>query len=207
MVKVGSLALLMVLVTSCGLIAEQPLENQSPDAATGAALTPNEDAGPCSPADASEGIVWSDPSSDSASSVSADWVAAQCARAACSPVAVTSTSAMQTILTRSWARCSSLGLFHVPHDGIQINADGTYAFLAWSGASLIPESGDTYAGTVEYVDTSAINGKPTIQVNFESPPEDAGRGFIVSDPQIDADPPLLTIDNNGVETYRYLALP
>jgi hypothetical protein len=213
-VSVRGLASSIVLLSACGA---QSLQSQPPGPSTGDAAV-RADGGQClrnfsNPtvwSDASgwsDASVWSDGSTDGAAPVSPDWIAAECHRPGCSPLMVTSVSMMQTTLTRRWGRCSELGLFHLPHDGIQINADGTYVFLAWSGGALLPESGDGATGLVEYLDTSAINGKPTIQVNFLTGPLDAGGWEVVSDPEVNDDPPILSINNNGVETYHYLALP
>ena len=91
---------------------------------------------------------------------------------------------------------------------MQINADGTYVFLAWSAGALVPEVGDAHDhGGIEYIDTSAINRRPAIQVDFDAGSIDAGIGGVGSFPDFYEDPPIFSFNNNGVETYRVLALP
>ena len=227
MVNGARLALSTVILTACGLACQRSLETGPRDATVNGALTPGQgatptpalDAAACGLRDAGDTWIyatadqvasfgWNGAGTDAATSVSSDWVAAQCARATCSPLKATSISDSQKLLVRRWARCSSLGPFHTPEDGIQINADGTYVFLAWSGGALVPEAGDPYdVGRVEYIDTSAFNGRPAIQVDFDAGPEDAGIGGIGSFPDFYVDPPIMSYNNNAVETYRFLALP
>jgi hypothetical protein len=232
-VNVGRLAFSTVILMSGGLACERSLESAARDAAMNGAVTPvadgspapnqdaapapAKDAGPCGFVDA--GDTWSYATADQVASfgwndagattlVSPEWIAAQCARSTCFPLKATSIGDSQKLLVRRWARCSPLGPFHTPEDGIQIKADGTYTFLTWSAGALIPETGDVYdVGRVQYIDASAFNRRPAIQVDFDAGPGDAGIGGIGSFPDFYLDPPIFSFNNNGVETYRFLALP
>jgi hypothetical protein len=196
--------------------ASTPVEDAASTPVQDAASTPVQDGGGCGVQDA--GDAWNYLSAEQVASfgwndagtvtlVSPAWVAVQCARTTCSPRKAASVGDTQKLLVRRWARCSPLGPFHTPEDGMQINGDGTYVFLAWSAGALVAEVGDTYVGRVEYLDTSAFNGRPAIQVDLDAGPGDAGLGGIDSFPDFYQDPPIMSYNDNGVETYRFVALP
>jgi len=128
-------------------------------------------------------------------------VAAQCQIPPGDRLQLDSIGAMRAALQRTWAHCSDPGLFHRPQDGMVIDANDRFAFLAWSNGNLVRLAGLDNEGTVQYLDTSAMNGRPTIQVNFVS---DLGN-TIISRPVVSNVPRTLIIDNMGIETYTYTA--
>jgi hypothetical protein len=110
---------------------------------------------------------------------------------------------MRQGLVRRWILCTADGLLgdgSQSEAGIEIEAGADrYHALSRDAAGQLVRSG--YQGALEYVDTSSINGRPMVQVNFST-----NRGVtITSHPVITADPAYLIINNNGVREYRYLA--
>jgi hypothetical protein len=126
--------------------------------------------------------------------------APQCQRPPGAAVMPGTIQAMRQALSRRWLRCSPLGLFgEAEVAGLEISTDDRWYYLVRNAQGQLVRSSDGLP--VSYLDTSSFNGRPTIQVNFES-----GRGTIISHPVITADPTWVIINNNGVQEYRYVAV-
>jgi hypothetical protein len=135
--------------------------------------------------------------------ISVSMAEALCARPAGVRLVVASVDAMKSVLHGAWVLCPGPGLFHQPQAGIVIDASDRYAFLAWSGDNLVAQRGLDNEGTVEYLDTSTLNGRRTIQVNFVS---DLAVSIDAAPPVISDHPRIMLINNEGVETYTYAAI-
>jgi len=112
--------------------------------------------------------------------------------------------AMKDTIRRSWALCSGQGIFAHAQAGITIGGDDRWAFLVWSGDHLVATTGLDNEGTVEYIDTSAMNGRPTIQVNFVN---SYGWMFPVAPPTISDVPRMMVMTTMVVEPITYVAVP
>jgi hypothetical protein len=81
-------------------------------------------------------------------------------------LAVNTIADMRAILLGSWALCSGPGIFSHAQAGISIKANDRWAYMVWSGDQLTALTGAENEGAIEYIDTSEMNGRPTIQVDF-----------------------------------------
>ena len=104
-------------------------------------------------------------------------------------LAVNSVADMQAILPGAWALCSDEGIFSHAQGGLYITPNDRWAYLAWSGDQLAVLSGLDNEGSLEFVDTSEMNGRPTIQVNFVN---DLG-WTVIALPVISDQPRMMTI--------------
>jgi hypothetical protein len=130
-----------------------------------------------------------------------DWIAAQCAPMPGERLAVNSIAEMQTTIRRRWAACSSPGLFDSSQEqGIEIGADDRYAFLAWSGDTLVRQTGLENEGSVTYDDIGTYAGWRTIQVDFNSDAET----FLPTDPVLSDNPRFMLLGD--LAAVKYLAL-
>jgi hypothetical protein len=103
-------------------------------------------------------------------------------------------------LTRVWVLCSALGLFRKLQAGVEVRSTGEFALLAWDQTGRLRRlAGMENEGTWTMIDTSAMNGRPTFQVNYSM------SGTIYSFLSV-TDNGMLIIDNNGVDRYRYVDL-
>jgi hypothetical protein len=103
-------------------------------------------------------------------------------------------------VSRRWLRCSKDDLTTGNSAGLEITADDHYYALERRPDGTLARS-PGFAGSIEYLDTSSVNGRPTIQLNFTH-----GGGTIISQLVISQAPVFLLIDNEGVYFYRYRAL-
>jgi hypothetical protein len=126
--------------------------------------------------------------------------APECQGAPGSAVTPGTISAMRQALSRRWVLCSPQGLFGGDQleGGIEIVADDRYYRLGRNAQGGLERNGPR--SELSYIDTSSFNGRPSIQVNF------AG-GSIISHPVLTVAPAWLIINNNGVQEYRYVAVP
>jgi hypothetical protein len=95
----------------------------------------------------------------------------------------------------TWLLCSDLGLFRTPQAGVYIGPDHKYVFLEKRNGRLVLKSGLDNKGRLEFWGD---------QVNFVS---DLERWIFVSPPLFTDDPRILTINNGGVERYKYWRVP
>jgi hypothetical protein len=118
-------------------------------------------------------------------------------------VAIETIDASRAALQGRWLLCSDLGLTHERQEGMEIVGDRFALLRRTASGTLAAVRGAESEGSLEFIDTSLQNGRPTIQVNFVL---DEG-GTVISTPLHTSDPETLTINNNGVFEYRYVRSP
>lgn len=80
----------------------------------------------------------------------------------------TTEAEFRTVMTRAWLLCQAPSFFGTDDAGLEIRADGRWSKLTrTSNGSLARAGGWGNEGTWDTVDTSAMNGRPTFQINFQ----------------------------------------
>jgi len=115
-------------------------------------------------------------------------------------LAVNTIADMRAILLGDWALCSGPGIFSHAQAGISINPNDRWAYTVWSGDQLTALTGLDNEGSIEYIDTSEANGRPTIQVNFVN---DAG-WTAITNPIISDQPRMMVIASDPAASTIYL---
>jgi hypothetical protein len=108
----------------------------------------------------------------------------------------------QQLIVRRWLLCGQTSTFGTTEAGLDIAADGSwYKLVSGADGSIERATGFDRQGTWEIIDTSAMNGKPTFQLNLSI----FGSGTVIVTPQFAADPLKTRLNNNGVFVADYLA--
>jgi hypothetical protein len=102
----------------------------------------------------------------------------------------------------TWLVCSTPTVFGTTEDGLLISPDGHWAKLERTASgTLTALSGWGNEGTWQVLDDSAMNGKPTYQLNLAID----GRGTVITVPTISlSSPERIRLDNNGVFQADYV---
>lgn len=103
----------------------------------------------------------------------------------------------------TWLLCSSPSFFGTSEVGLQIDGNGNWAKLTRDSAGrLVRAAGDKDSGTWSVVDTSAMNGRPTYQVNFEI--SAIGRTAIAAPVDFAKAVTRMRLNNNGAYVTDYV---
>lgn len=124
------------------------------------------------------------------------------------PYAPASEAEFRTVMTRAWVLCGTPSVFGTNEDGLEIRADGRWSKLYRNYfGSLVRGTDPSDRGTWETFDTSAMNGRPTFQLNLNV---DEGGG-VITIPAFAAgrhgDVSKVRLANNGVFVADYLPAP
>lgn len=133
-----------------------------------------------------------------------DEAAALCAPALGQKLPTGTIAEMKAALPGAWVLCSAQGIFTRPQAGIYIGPNDRWALMTWSGEQLVVQRGLDYEGSLEYIDTSEMNGRPTIQVNFVN---EYAWTFIAAPPTFSDEPRMMVLTTNVVSPMRYAAGP
>ena len=83
------------------------------------------------------------------------------------PYAPATEAEFRTAMIGAWLLCAEPSFLGTAEAGLEIRADGRWTKLASApGRGLVRLGGTGNEGTWETVDTSAMNGRPTFQINF-----------------------------------------
>jgi hypothetical protein len=97
-----------------------------------------------------------------------------------------------------WVACSQPSIFDTHDAGLEIDANGEFEKLIRdSSGQLAATSGYQNSGTWTATDSSAMNGRPTFQIDFAL----AGNGGFSTVPQFAGT--TMRLDNNGSHSTRY----
>ena len=113
-------------------------------------------------------------------------------------------ASMRAVLPGAWVLCSGQGIFARAQAGIYINDNDRWAYMAWAGDQLVVQQGLDNEGSLEYIDTSAMNGRPTIQVKFVN---EYSWTFMAAPPTISDKPRMMVMTTNVISPIVYAAVP
>lgn len=130
--------------------------------------------------------------------------AALCALALGQKLPVGTIAEMKATLPGAWVLCSEQGIFSRAQAGLYMGTNDRWALMAWSGEHLVVQRGLDYEGSLEYIDTSEMNGRPTIQVNFVN---EYSWTFIAAPPTFSDEPRMMVFTTNVVAPMIYAAVP
>jgi hypothetical protein len=100
-----------------------------------------------------------------------------------------------------WLLCRTPSVFGTNEQGLEISPDGSWFKLALDSAGLlVARRGWGNEGTWAAVDTSAMNGPGTYQLNLKID----GEGTVVTMPVFSSGPPKMRLSNEGVYTADYV---
>ncbi len=109
----------------------------------------------------------------------------------------------RTAVARVWLLCQAPSFFGGREAGVEINADGTWSKLEWkANGTLVRAAGRGNEGAWRAVDTSAMNGTPTYQIDF-----DVDGGLASATPVFGAGRSKVRLDNMGVFVADYIPAP
>jgi hypothetical protein len=130
-------------------------------------------------------------------------VAARCSRpeTPLAPAPQTLEAFRQTIVHR-WLLCAHPSVFGTNDEaGLDVLPDGTWFKLTVAAdGSLQRAGGFGQQGTWDIIDTSAMNGKPTFQLNLNI----FGSGTVIVTPQFAGDPLKVRLNNMGLFVGDYV---
>jgi len=135
---------------------------------------------------------------------SPDQAAALCARPLGERLPLTDVNQVRTLIQRPWVLCSPTGFWGIPQAGMVIDPDDRIALLQWSGGQLVSESGLDHEGTASYGMSRGSDGTVHVDVVFTS---DLGGANGASPPIFSDDPRVLIVNDSGIVTYTYAAVP
>jgi hypothetical protein len=111
----------------------------------------------------------------------------------------TTMSEVRAAIQGKWVLCSEKGLTHEAQAGVEFEGD-RWHLLKVGVSGLEPVYGVMNEGALQLIDTSVMNGTPSIQANFVY---DRG-GTVISQPVFSTGPEGMLINNNGVYSYYYV---
>ena len=101
----------------------------------------------------------------------------------------------------NWLVCSQPSVFGSSEDGLQISRNGHWAKLTrTSDGRLVAGTSSRTEGTWKVIDTSAMNGHTTFQLNLKID----GSGTVTTIPELSAGVTRMHLDNNGVFEADYV---
>lgn len=116
----------------------------------------------------------------------------------------TSEPAFRTAMTRVWLLCTAPSFFGTDEAGLEVRADGSWSKLEWkANGTLVRAAGPSNEGSWSTLDTSAMNGRPTYQINFQV----QGAGESSATPRFGAEASRVRLDNMGLFVADYVAAP
>lgn len=83
-------------------------------------------------------------------------------------LSITSQESYVEHMLGKWAFCSGWHVFGIEYDGLEFDADGSWAFLRDEGGGFVRQKGFDGGGTWSIVDTSEANGRPSYQLNMST---------------------------------------
>jgi hypothetical protein len=104
-------------------------------------------------------------------------------------------------LFRTWLLCSKPSIFGSSDEaGLEIAADGRWYKVFTQSDGTLQRGVDLNQGTWEIIDTSAMNGQPSFQLNLSTT-----LGTVIVHPEFSVAPLKMHVNNNGVFAATYAA--
>jgi hypothetical protein len=123
------------------------------------------------------------------------------------PYSPISEAEFRAAMTRVWLLCGTPSFFGTNEDGLEIRADGRWFKLYRTSRDALERgNGPGDGGTWETFDTSAMNGRPTYQINFNS----TAGGTHMATPTFDGrnrEVSRVRLDNMGTFVADYVPAP
>lgn len=117
-------------------------------------------------------------------------------------VATPTETVFRSQLIGRWKLCTTTSVFGTVEDGLEIAADGRWYKLYADGAGGLKRgSGFDHEGRWTIIDTSAMNGPGSFQLNLDID----GSGTVLTHPQFSQAPRGMRLNNTGVWIGDYVA--